>query len=112
MGSASLTSNFWWGRVGNWSCWRYYGCQREKMPTMFDYIPRLGALPVPSAARGSARRRREEGGRRYGMMMRFTGPEYDALAALAADAGLSVPRYLVDSALAEEAQLQTASPAI
>jgi hypothetical protein len=79
---------------------------------MVEYIHRPGDLPVPSAARGSARRRREEGGRRYGMMMRFTGPEYDALAALAADAGLSVPRYLVDSALAEAGQPVTASPAV
>jgi Bacterial mobilisation protein (MobC) len=82
------------------------------MVTMVEYIHRPGDLPVPSAARGSARRRREEGGRRYGMMMRFTGPEYDALAALAADAGLSVPRYLVDSALAEAGQPLTASPAV
>lgn len=78
---------------------------------MVEYIHRPGDLPVPSAARGSARRRREEG-RHYGMTMRFTGPEYDALAALAAEAGLSVPRYLVDSALAEAAQPQTASPAL
>jgi len=46
------------------------------------------------------------------MTMRFTGPEYDALAALAAEAGLSVPRYLVDSALAEATQPQIASPAL
>jgi hypothetical protein len=82
------------------------------MVTMVEYIRRPGDLPIPAAFRGSARRRRAEGGRRYEMTMRFTGPEYDEIAARAAQARLSVPRYLVDSALAEAQQPEAVPPAV
>lgn len=55
---------------------------------------------VPAASKGSARRHRVEGGRKHEVKIRFTDAEYDAIAARAADAKVSVQRFLVDGALA------------
>ncbi len=55
--------------------------------------------PVPSAARGAARRRRVEGGRPRAVKIRLTDAEYEAIAARAADSGVSVQRLLVAGAL-------------
>lgn len=55
---------------------------------------------VPAASKGSARRHRVEGGRQHQVKIRFTDAEYDAVAARAAGAHVSVQRYLVDGALA------------
>jgi hypothetical protein len=54
---------------------------------------------VPSAAKGSARRPRVEGGRRHDVKLCLTDEEYAAIAERAADAKVSVPRYLTDAAL-------------
>ncbi len=54
---------------------------------------------VPSALNGAARRHRVEGGRQHIVKIRFTDAEYDAIAARAVGAGVSIPRLLVDSAL-------------
>ena len=54
--------------------------------------------PVPAAANGAARRHRVEGGRPHAVKIRFTDAEYEAVAAHAADAGVSVQRYLTDRA--------------
>lgn len=54
---------------------------------------------VPAASKGSARRHRVEGGRQHQVKIRFTDAEYEAVAARAADARVSVQRFLVDSAL-------------
>jgi hypothetical protein len=55
---------------------------------------------VPAASKGSARRHRVEGGRKHEVKIRFTDAEYDAIAARAADAKVSIQRFLVDGALA------------
>lgn len=55
---------------------------------------------IPAASRGSARRHRVEGGRRHPVKICFTDAEYEVIAARAADARVSVQRYLVDGALA------------
>jgi hypothetical protein len=56
--------------------------------------------PVAAASRGSARRHRVEGGRRRELKVRFTDAEYDAIVARAADARVSMHRYVADGALA------------
>jgi len=55
---------------------------------------------VPSASSGPARRHRVEGGRKKAVKIRFTDDEYAAIAARAAEARVSVQRYLVARALA------------
>jgi Bacterial mobilisation protein (MobC) len=67
---------------------------------MVDHIAR----PVPAACRGAARRHRVEGGRRRELKIRFTEAELDAITARAADAHVSVQRFMVGSALARRAQ--------
>ena len=57
---------------------------------------------VPSAARGSARRRRVEGGRQRAVKIRLTDAEYEALVARAIDARVSIQRYLIAAALARK----------
>lgn len=54
---------------------------------------------VPAASKGAARRHRVEGGRQHQVKIRFTDAEYDVVASRAADAHVSVQRYLVDGAL-------------
>jgi hypothetical protein len=63
---------------------------------MVDHTSR----PVPAACRGSARRHRVEGGRRRELKIRFTDAELDAITARAADAYVSVQRFMVSSSLA------------
>jgi hypothetical protein len=53
---------------------------------------------VPAASRGAVRRRRADGGRHREVKLRFTEAEYDVLAARAADAKVSLQRYLTDDA--------------
>lgn len=55
---------------------------------------------VPSASSGSARRHRVEGGRKKEVKIRFTDEEFNAVAARASEARVSVQRYLVARALA------------
>ncbi|MBV9450721.1 MAG: plasmid mobilization relaxosome protein MobC [Streptosporangiaceae bacterium] len=55
--------------------------------------------PVPSASNGAARRHRIQGGRPRHVKIRFTDAEYNAIAARATEARVSIPRLLVDSAL-------------
>jgi hypothetical protein len=54
----------------------------------------------PAASRGSTRRHRVEGGRRHQVLLRFNDAEYEAIAARAASAGVSVQRFLADGAFA------------
>src|SRR5579859_3423847 len=58
-----------------------------------------GARPVPPAFNGAARRHRVEGGRPRHVKIRFTDAEYDAIAARALEARVSIPRLIVDSTL-------------
>jgi len=58
---------------------------------------------VASAARGSARLVRREGGRRHQVKVRLSEEEYAAVGARAAAARVSVPRLLVEAALAGDA---------
>ena len=62
-----------------------------------------------SAARKTARRRRVEGGRRTRHVVRVTPEEEGQLARLAALYHVSVPKLLVDSALAGGAQAAASS---
>jgi len=62
----------------------------------------------PAACRGAARRHRVEGGRRHQVKVRFTEADLDAITARAADAHVSVQRFMVSSALAR--RLQPAVP--
>lgn len=66
---------------------------------------------VPAASRGSARRHRIEGGRKHQIKIRFTDAEYEAIAARAAEARVSVQRFLVDSALAQQHRPRRSAPA-
>jgi hypothetical protein len=54
--------------------------------------------PVPAAAKGSARRRRVEGGRRNSIKIGFTDAEFAAIITRAEVAQVSVQRYLTDAA--------------
>lgn len=54
--------------------------------------------PVPAAGKGSARRRRAEGGRTNKIKIGFTDDEFTALIARAKSAHVSVQRYLTDAA--------------
>jgi hypothetical protein len=54
---------------------------------------------VPAASRRVARRHRVEGGRQRVVKFRFTDAEYEAIGARAAEAGVSVPRLVIASAL-------------
>jgi mobilization protein NikA len=67
---------------------------------MVDHIQR----PAPAACRGAARRHRVEGGRRHQVKVRFTEAELEAIIARAADAHVSVQRFMVGSALARRPQ--------
>jgi hypothetical protein len=55
--------------------------------------------PIPSAGRGAARRHRVEGGRQHAVKIRLTKAEFDAIEARAADAHVSVQRFMVSNAL-------------
>jgi hypothetical protein len=55
--------------------------------------------PVPTGSRRVARRQRVEGGRQRVVKFRFTDAEYEAISACAAEAGVSVLRLLIASAL-------------
>lgn len=57
------------------------------------------ADPVPAASTSAARRHRVAGGRPRHVKIRFTDAEYDAISARAVEAGVSIPRLLVDGAL-------------
>jgi len=57
------------------------------------------AHPVPSAARGSARRHRVEGGRHCVVRVRFTDAELAAVEARAAESRVTMQRYLAGCAL-------------
>ncbi|HZR49141.1 MAG TPA: plasmid mobilization relaxosome protein MobC [Streptosporangiaceae bacterium] len=57
------------------------------------------ADPVPAASTSASRRHRVAGGRPRHVKIRFTDAEYDAIAARAVEAGVSIPRLLVDGAL-------------
>jgi hypothetical protein len=65
---------------------------------------------VPAASNGAARRHRVEGGRPRAVKIRFTDPEYDAIVARAAEARVSVQRYLVERALSRVAPAHRAAP--
>jgi hypothetical protein len=81
------------------------GTYGEGEPQVSEHIePR----PVAAASRGSARRHRIEGGRRRELKIRFTDAEYDAIIARAADARVSVHRYVADGALAGRSGVNTA----
>ena len=54
--------------------------------------------PVPAAAKGSARRRRIEGGRPHTIKIRFTEAEFAAIITCADAAHVSVQHYLTDAA--------------
>jgi small-conductance mechanosensitive channel len=54
---------------------------------------------VPAASGRVARRHRVEGGRQRVVKFRFTDAEYEAIGARAAEAGVSVPRLVIASAL-------------
>ena len=56
----------------------------------------LGEEPVASAG---GRRRRKPGGRERRTNLRMTEDEHDKLTELAAEAGVSIPRFLIESAL-------------
>ena len=67
--------------------------------------------PVPSAARGSARRHRVEGGRHCVVRVRFTDAEFAAVEARAAESRVTVQRYLAGCALSRRPHLTaTAAP--
>jgi hypothetical protein len=55
--------------------------------------------PIPSAARGSARRHRVEGGRHCVVRVRFTDAELAAVEARAAESKVTMQRYLAGCAL-------------
>lgn len=67
---------------------------------MVSERPGEDARQVPAGSRGSARRHRVEGGRRREVRLRYTDAEYDALAARAAAAGVSVQRFLTEAGFA------------
>ena len=56
----------------------------------------LGKEPVAPAG---GRRRRKPGGRERRTNLRMTEDEHDKLTKLAAEAGVSIPRFLIESAL-------------
>jgi hypothetical protein len=56
--------------------------------------------PVPSAARGTARRHRVDGGRHCIVRVRFTDAEFATVDARAAESKVTVQRYLAGCALA------------
>ena len=56
----------------------------------------LGKEPVAPAG---GRRRRKPGGRERRTNLRMTEDEHDKLTELAAEAGVSIPRFLIESAL-------------
>jgi hypothetical protein len=62
--------------------------------------PDQARRPSPAASRGSTRRHRVEGGRNHQVLVRFNDAEYEALAARAASAGVSIQRFLTDGAFA------------
>jgi hypothetical protein len=64
--------------------------------------------PAPSAAKGSARRRRAEGGRHHELELHFTEEEYEMLAARAAEERVTIQRYIVSHAMARRLTLNTA----
>lgn len=66
---------------------------------------------VPAASKGSARRHRVEGGRQRAVKIKLTDAEYDAIAARAAGANVSVQRYLVGRALTRAAPAHRTAPA-
>jgi hypothetical protein len=67
--------------------------------------------PVPSAARGSARRHRVEGGRHCVVRVRFTDAEFAAVEARAAESRVTLQRYLAGCALSRRPHLTaTATP--
>lgn len=76
----------------------------ERGPEVSEHIERRHA----AASRGSARRHRVEGGRHRELKLRFTDDEYDAIMARAADARVSVHRYMADGALAGRAAANNA----
>jgi hypothetical protein len=71
---------------------------------MMDFQP---PHPVPSAARGSARRHRVEGGRHCVVRVRFTEAEFAAVEARAAESRVTVQRYLAGCALSRRPPLTT-----
>jgi hypothetical protein len=67
--------------------------------------------PVPSAARGSARRHRVEGGRHFVVRVRFTDAELAAVEARAVESRVTMQRYLAGCALSRRSHLTaTAAP--
>lgn len=60
---------------------------------------------VPAASHGATRRHRVEGGRPHAVKVRFTDDEFAAVAERAADAQVSVQRFLVEGALAPRRQV-------
>ena len=68
--------------------------------------------PVPAASRGAARRRRVEGGRHHAVKIRFTDVEYDAIAARATQARVSVQRFMVGCALTRRPHATAAPSAL
>jgi hypothetical protein len=67
--------------------------------------------PVPSAARGSARRHRVDGGRHCVVRVRFTDAEFAAVEARAAESKVTMQRYLAGCALSRRSHLTaTAAP--
>jgi len=75
---------------------------------MMDFQP---ANPVPSAARGSARRHRVEGGRHCVVRVRFTDAEFAAVEARAAESRVTMQRYLAGCALSRRQHpISTAAP--
>jgi len=69
-------------------------------------VPRASA-GTASAANGSARLRRQEGGRNRRVTIRLSDEEYSQIGARAAAAGVSLPRLLVESGLAPATLTQT-----
>jgi Bacterial mobilisation protein (MobC) len=63
---------------------------------MMDFHQRR---PVPAASRGTARRRRVQGGRPIAVKIRLTDTEYAAVTARACGARVSIQRFLTDCAL-------------
>lgn len=70
------------------------------------------AHPVPPALNGAVRRHRVEGGRPRHVKIRFTDAEYDAIAARAIEAKVSIPRLIVDSTLIGRSRTAVVSPAL
>jgi hypothetical protein len=64
---------------------------------MMDF---LSSRPVPSAARGTARRHRVDGGRHCIVRVRFTDAEFAAVEVRAAESKVTMQRYLAGCALA------------